>query len=49
MVWEITGDIRYEKGNMKFFFPISTMILVSVGINLLLKFLEDNFHCQVGF
>jgi hypothetical protein len=32
-------DIRYEKGNMKFFFPITTMILLSVGISLLLKFL----------
>jgi len=36
---KLPGDIRYEKGNMKFFFPITTMILVSVGICLLLKFL----------
>jgi hypothetical protein len=36
---KLPGDIRYEKGNMKFFFPITTMILVSVGISLLLKFL----------
>jgi hypothetical protein len=35
---KLPGDIRYEKGNMKFFFPITTMILVSVGISLLLKF-----------
>jgi hypothetical protein len=35
---KLSGDIRYEKGNMKFFFPITTMILVSVGISLLLKF-----------
>ena len=34
---KLPGDIRYEKGNMKFFFPITTMILVSVGISLLLK------------
>ena len=36
---KLPGDIRYERGNMKFFFPITTMILVSVGISLLLKFL----------
>ena len=36
---KLPGDIRYEKGNMKFFFPITTMILLSVGISLLLKFL----------
>ena len=34
---KLPGDIRYEKGNMKFFFPITTMIIVSVGISLLLK------------
>ena len=35
---KLTGDIRYEKGNFKFFFPLTTMILLSVGISLLLKF-----------
>ena len=35
---KLPGDIRYEKGNMKFFFPITTMILLSVGISLLVKF-----------
>lgn len=34
---KLPGDIRYEKGNMKFFFPITTMILLSVGISLLMK------------
>ena len=34
---KLPGDIRYERGNMKFFFPITTMILVSVGISLLVK------------
>ena len=38
-VGKLPGDIRYERRNMKFFFPITTMILVSVGISLLLKFL----------
>tara|TARA_B100000497_G_scaffold112088_1_gene132706 strand:+ start:171 stop:377 length:207 start_codon:yes stop_codon:yes gene_type:complete len=35
---KLPGDIRYEKGNMKFFFPVTTMILVGVGISLLVKF-----------
>ena len=34
---KLPGDIRYERGNMKFFFPITTMIHVSVGISLLVK------------
>jgi hypothetical protein len=35
---KLPGDIRYEKGNFKFFFPLTTMILLSVGVSLLLKF-----------
>ena len=35
---KLPGYIRSENGNMKFFFPITTMILLSVGISLLLKF-----------
>ena len=34
---KLPGDIRYERGNLKFFFPITTMILLSLGISLLLK------------
>jgi len=34
---KLPGDIRYEKGNFKFFFPLTTMILLSVGASLLLK------------
>ena len=34
---KLPGDIRYEKGNFKFFFPLTTMILLSVGISLLLR------------
>ncbi len=34
---KLPGDVRYEKGNFKFFFPITTMILLSVAISLLLK------------
>ena len=34
---KLPGDIRYEKGNLKFFFPITTMIFLSFGISLLMK------------
>ena len=34
---KLPGDNRYEKGNFKFFFPLTTMILLSVGVSLLLK------------
>ena len=34
---KLPGDIRYEKGNFKLFFPLTTMILLSVGVSLLLK------------
>ena len=35
---KLPGDIRYEKGNFQFFFPLTTMILLSVAVSLLLKF-----------
>lgn len=34
---KLPGDVRYERGNFKFFFPLTTMILFSVGITILLK------------
>ena len=35
---KLPGDIRYEKGNTKIFFPLTTMILLSLGLTLLLRF-----------
>ena len=37
LLGKLPGDIRYRKGNFKFFFPLTTMILLSFGISLLLK------------
>ena len=34
---KLPGDLKYEKGNFKFFFPLTTMIIVSVVLTLLLK------------
>ena len=30
---KLPGDIRYESGNTKIYFPITTMILISLLIN----------------
>ena len=32
----LPGDIRIEKENMRFYFPITTMILISIVLSLLL-------------
>jgi hypothetical protein len=32
----LPGDIRIERGNTRVFFPITTMIVLSVGLSLLL-------------
>jgi hypothetical protein len=32
----LPGDIRYESGNTRIYAPITTMILVSVGLSLAL-------------
>jgi Protein of unknown function (DUF2905) len=33
----LPGDIRIEKENFSFYFPITTMILLSVLLNIVLK------------
>ena len=32
----LPGDIRFESGNTRFYFPVTTMILVSILLSLLL-------------
>lgn len=34
---QLPGDIRIERENFRFYFPITTMILISVLINILLR------------
>lgn len=45
MQWigKLPGDIRVEKPNFKFYFPITTMILASVLVSLLLWVLRKVF------
>jgi len=33
---KLPGDIRLERQNFKFFFPITTLIIVSVVLNLII-------------
>jgi H+/Cl- antiporter ClcA len=33
---KLPGDIRVEKENFRFFFPITTMVLLSAVVNLIL-------------
>jgi len=33
----LPGDIRIEKENTKFYFPITTMIILSVALNIILR------------
>lgn len=35
-IGKLPGDIRIEKENFRFYFPITTMILISVFVSLLL-------------
>ena len=34
---KLPGDVRYEKGSFKLFFPLVTMILISVIATVLLR------------
>lgn len=34
---KLQGDIRFEKSNFKFFFPITTMIIISIVINIIIR------------
>ncbi len=36
-IGKLPGDIRIEKENFKFYFPITTLILISIIINLLIR------------
>ena len=34
---KLPGDVRYEKGNFKLFFPLATMIIISVVATVLIR------------
>lgn len=39
-IGKLPGDIRIEKENFKFYFPVTTMLLLSLAITLLLYFIK---------
>jgi H+/Cl- antiporter ClcA len=39
----LPGDIRVEKENFRLYFPITTMILISVVISVLVRFFQKFF------
>ena len=36
----LPGDIRIEKENFKFYFPITTMIIISIILTLIIKLFQ---------
>ncbi|MFW6328161.1 MAG: DUF2905 domain-containing protein [Bacteroidota bacterium] len=40
---KLPGDIRIERDNFKFYFPITTMLLISVAISLLVHLIRRFF------
>lgn len=36
----LLGDIRIEKENFRFYFPLTTMILLSVLLNMLIRIIK---------
>ncbi|MFW6265119.1 MAG: DUF2905 domain-containing protein [Bacillota bacterium] len=36
----LPGDIRIERENLRFYFPITSMILISIVLNILLRILR---------
>lgn len=40
---KLPGDIRIEKENFRFYFPVTTMIIVSIVLTLLINFLKKFF------
>ncbi len=39
-IGRLPGDIRIERENFKFYFPITTMILLSLLVNLIIRLLR---------
>ncbi|WP_345031670.1 DUF2905 domain-containing protein [Ravibacter arvi] len=36
----LPGDLRIEKGNFRFYFPVTSLVLVSLLLNLLIFFVK---------
>ena len=43
-IGRLPGDIRVEKENFRFYFPITTMILISIVVSVLIRLFNKFFH-----
>lgn len=43
-IGRLPGDIRIEKENFRFYFPVVTMILVSVLVTVIINLIRRFFH-----
>lgn len=39
----LPGDIKIEKGNFRFYFPITTMLVISLVLNLVIRLIRIFF------
>jgi len=40
---KLPGDIRVEKENFRFYFPITTMIIISIALTVLINIIKKFF------
>lgn len=40
---KLPGDIRYEKGHVKFFAPIVSMLLLSIALTIIINLIKKLF------
>ena len=43
-IGRLPGDIRIEKGNFRFYFPITTLIIASVLLSLIIRLIYKFFR-----
>ena len=42
-IGRLPGDIRIEKGNFRFYFPLVTMIIISIAVTILINIFRKLF------
>ena len=45
-IGHLPGDIRIEKDNFRFYFPLTTMLLLSLLVNLVIRIVRWIMHVQ---
>lgn len=43
-IGRLPGDIRIERTNFRFYFPITTMILLSILLTIVIRLINRFFH-----